>query len=504
MIFDILKQLADTTSRNEKTAILERNKDNELLKRVFRMAYHPRIQYWIKKVPPTTDLQMDEYTLVDFLDLLEDEIAPRNTTGNAAIKLVGISLSYLSPEDKSVAIRVLKRDLEVGCSESTANEVWEDLIPVQPQLLATSYSEKALKNIKYPAYAQLKADGARCFAEVRGDSIDDVMLLSRGANEYLDLDKVKQELIVMTREARAIHPNGVMVDGELVSHETIQEVNKEAAEIAGLDFLLGYGNKEHDEIVENAVSRSKSNGIANKALKGTISPEEAETMKFQVWDIVPLDCIYTKKNAPKSSPYKDRYNLLVHLVNTSNVTRIEVIENHIVNNIDEAKAIYKEYVLQGLEGIILKNMDFVWENKRSKHQVKFKEEVNVDLMIVEALPHKKDGAKLGALSCTTRDGLVKVNVGSGFTDTTQVKVKGEWIPVPIEDRGELDRELLWLNKDSLPNLVIEVVCNGWIAKKGRKDHLSLFLPIIKGFRYDKKEANTLYEAFPDCNFEFGE
>lgn len=501
LIFDILQNLAATSSRLEKNAILQQHVDNDLLKRVFRMTYHPRIQYWIKKIPPTVELD-EEYSLDDALDVLEFELAPRKITGNAAISRLAEVLSKCSAEVKSVLIRVIKRDLEVGCSENTANEIWKDLIPIQPQMLASSCSEKTLKNIKYPAIVQLKADGARCFAEVRGDTRDDVLLLSRGGNEYLDLAKLKDELIEFTREIRLKYPEGVMIDGELVSHATEIKVDpaKNAA-TAGLDFILGIGNEEHEEAVaeENVVARSKSNGLANKSLKGTITEEEANTMKFLTWDIVPLRCIYGDKPA-KSQEYNDRLAELKQTV--AGASKIEVIETFIVNNLDEAKEIYKNYVLKGLEGIILKNTDGVWENKRSKNQVKFKEEVDIDLIVVGFTAHKKDPNKLGAISCVSADGLVKVNVGSGFTDTTQVKVKGVWKPVAIEDRGELDREALWLRRDELLNTIVELKCNGWIAKEGRSDYVSLFLPIVQKFRIDKKEANTIYDAFPDCNFQF--
>ena len=73
-------------------------------------------------------------------------------------------------------------------------------------MLASSYDEKGIKkNIKFPAFAQLKADGARAFAEIRGDELDDVKILSRAGNEYLGLDLLKQQLIEMTKEARERH-----------------------------------------------------------------------------------------------------------------------------------------------------------------------------------------------------------------------------------------------------------------------------------------------------------
>ncbi|EDP8999425.1 DNA ligase, partial [Salmonella enterica subsp. enterica serovar Braenderup] len=283
MILKILNEIASIGSTKQKQAILEKNKDNELLKRVYRLTYSRGLQYYIKKWPkPGIATQsFGMLTLTDMLDFIEFTLATRKLTGNAAIEELTGYIADGKKDDVEVLRRVMMRDLECGASVSIANKVWPGLIPEQPQMLASSYDEKGInKNIKFPAFAQLKADGARCFAEVRGDELDDVRLLSRAGNEYLGLDLLKEELIKMTAEARQIHPEGVLIDGELVYHEQVEK------EPEGLDFLFdAYPEiSKAKEFAEVAESRTTSNGIANKSLKGTISEKEAQCMKFQVWD----------------------------------------------------------------------------------------------------------------------------------------------------------------------------------------------------------------------------
>jgi len=206
-----------------------------LLKRVYRLTYSRGLQYYIKKWPkPGIATQsFGMLTLTDMLDFIEFTLATRKLTGNAAIEELTGYITDGKKDDVEVLRRVMMRDLECGASVSIANKVWPGLIPEQPQMLASSYDEKGInKNIKFPAFAQLKADGARCFAEVRGDELDDVRLLSRAGNEYLGLDLLKEELIKMTAEARQIHPEGVLIDGELVYHEQVKK------EPEGLDFLF--------------------------------------------------------------------------------------------------------------------------------------------------------------------------------------------------------------------------------------------------------------------------
>lgn len=486
MILPILNLIASTDSTNVKLEILKKHQNDELLQCVYRLTYHPQIQYGIKKIPDFKIIESDfENVLENALDFLENTLAKRVVTGNAAISQLSSILSTLSKNDAEVVCRIIKRDLECGASSTMANKVWKNLIPKQPQMLASAYSEKALKDITFPAYAQLKADGARCFAEIRGVELDDVKLLSRAGNEYHGLTDLKYELIEMFKQVQDKHPEGICVDGELVY---IPEVKK-----LGLDFLM-----DDDSSSENVVSlRSESNGIANKALKQTITQNEAKSMSFQVWDLIPLDVVYGDS---KSDSYSIRFFDLKDLIVKSK--RLILIESTLVHNIEQAREIYKSYVEEGLEGIILKNRDAMWENKRSKNLLKFKEEIMVDLRIVDVQQHSKDETKLGAIICESDDKKIRVKCGSGFSDTTQTKVKGKWIDIPFEDLDELNRTKLWANREALIGQIVEIKCNGWITAEGRTSNVSLFLPIIEKIRHDKAETNTFEEAFPDATFPY--
>lgn len=489
MILNILNELAATDSINEKKAIMEREKGNELLKRVFLMAYSRRLNYGIKKwgVRPKGEIHL---TLEDMLYMLEEKLAKRVVTGNAAIEKLEIALSQTSESDAEVIRRILMRDLECGTGTTIANKTWKNIVPEYPQMLASSFDEaKIKKHIKFPAYAQLKADGARCFAEVRDDG---VLFFSRSGNNYLGLDKLAEQLMEMTKEAREKHPGGVMIDGELVYHTTVNFKEKDS-----LGFLFG---DDVEELEETNVDRSTSNGLANKSLKGTITPEEADGMKFQVWDYVPLDVIYSEGKL-KSFKYDVRFRALELMV--TGFSQIILIENHWVNNLEEARAIYQKYRDQDLEGIILKNMHGLWEDTRSKNQFKFKAVIDIAMRISGYYAHSKDPNKIGGVNLISECGRITCDCGSGFTDTTHKKIDGEWILIPIDQRGELDRESLMLDaiNGKLVDRIADCECNGWTTSKGRKDGtVGLFLPIIKGFRFDKEKADTFEEVFGDWPF----
>ena len=496
MILDILNELASTDSINEKQAILEREQGNDLLRRVFLLAYSKRFNYGIKKWPEPgeTSQAFGMVNLEDLLDFAEYTLAPRIITGNAAIKSLSDFIADSNKNDTEVLRRVMMRDLECGAGTTLPNRVWKGLIPEQPQMLASPYDEaKILKDIKFPAYAQLKADGARCFAEITDDG---VKFFSRNGNEYQGLELLADQLFEMTKEARERHPAGVMIDGELVYHETVvEQVNHD---------LFSMFEDEPEELskakeFQANVNRTTSNGLANKALKGTLTNEEAVGMKFQVWDYVPLDVVYSE-GQKAGFAYDVRFRALELMV--EGFSQIILIENQIVHNLAEAKAVYKKYIAMKLEGIILKNINGFWENKRSKNQYKFKEVIDVALEIFDYYEHEKDPNKIGGIWLKSSCGKIVTRCGSGFKDTTRIKDKKtkKWVDIPIEDRHELDREALMVaaKAGKLVGRIIDGECNGWLTSETRKENtVSLFLPIIVGFRFDKDKADTFEELFGD-------
>lgn len=482
MIYEILKQLANTDSTIEKEAILFKNRDNTLLSRVFALTYTKQINFGVKKLPDPV-YGFAPLTLTEALDILENEFCTRKVSGNSAIdRLAGI-LGSVSDNDHSVLRRIIDRDLDCGVGRTIPNKIWKGIIPEQPCYLAQPYSEKTIARINFPAVAQLKADGARCMAEVRGGK---VTLLSRAGNEYLMLPGIVEALQELAQHV----PYDFMVDGELVYIPPKVKVKK------GLDLFLEDDDEEQEERVAD---RTKGNGLANKALKGTISTEEADGMVLQVWDLVELDVTYGRKESTVKCI--DRLKQLEAALAKISSLKLDLIEYTIVKDLDEAKAVYRKYVAMDLEGIILKNLAGLWEDKRGFDQVKFKEEIQFDGRVVAVYPHEKNPRKLGGITVVSECGRVRVNCGSGFKDTDTVKdkkTKSETV-IPINQRHEYNRARLWHEldtPDTILNSIVQLKCNGWLLSKSRKDGMiSLFLPIFELRRRDKTKANTFEEVF---------
>ena len=419
MIIDILNELASTSSRLEKEAILKREENNELLKQVFFLAYDPFTQFYQRKIPKyEKNNSSHAASLASMLPSLND-LSNRVVTGNAAIDRLTSILESVCGTESEVIERIIAKDLKCGASGSTANKIWNGLIHEYPCMLCTPFDEKVLSKFKFPAAAQLKMDGMRFNAIVKNGKCE---FRSRNGKEIDLLGNLEQEFIKLA------DGQNLVFDGEM------------------LVMVEG-----------NIVDRQTGNGILNKAVKGTITPAEAKMVQATVWDVINYD---TFKNGKGKIAYQVRFSQLESMPLPA---KVRLVESTVVGSLEEAQKIFEAYLAQGQEGIILKDLSGVWEDKRVKTQVKFKAELDCDLRIVDIQPGTgKYEGMVGAYICESEDGVIKVDVGSGLTD---------------EDRKNFD----------VVGKIVAVVYNARIKNKQGEE--SLFLPRVVEIREDKDKAD---------------
>lgn len=417
----MFEDLAANPSRNFKLDYLKQNADNETLREVVRLALDPFTQFYQRKIPAYTPNTGNTASLAAILPALFD-LSHRLVTGHAAINHLQMMLEAVSSDDAKVLERIIQKDLKCGVQVSTANDVWMGLIKEYPVMLCSPYEQKLVDKINFPAYVQLKEDGMRFNAIVTDGKCE---FKSRNGKTIDLLGNLESQFVEMS------HGIDCVFDGEL---------------------LVKIDGKIAD--------RQTGNGILNKANKGTISEAEAAMVTATVWDMIPY-AYFVDGYCPV--PYSTRF---MRLQECTNLKRIEIVPSIIVDSLDEAKAIFEQYLIDGKEGIILKDAGGVWEDKRSKGQIKFKGELECDLKIVglEEGSGKYQG-KLGALLVESSDGILKVSVGSGLTDADRIA----------------------LNSTTILGKVIAVKYNARIKNKQGEE--SLFLPIFLELREDKDVAD---------------
>ena len=433
-IYNIFEQLASDNSRLAKEAILIKHKGNTTLQRVFYLALDPFQQFYIRKIPEYTPRKTVAITLDKALDDL-DALNKRVVTGNAAIAYLKNVLEVLTENDAKIIERIIAKDLRCGVSEATANKIWPKLISTYPVMLASGYDQKLVDKIKFPAYVQLKLDGMRFNAIVRGQTVE---FRSRNGREILIPNK---SFAVPFIKMADHYKQDMVFDGELL--------------------IADYAGKP--------VNRQTGNGILSKAIKGTMSDTEALQVMATLWDAIPYESF---KAGIDKEPYNIRMAKLsnamedMKTVNAQLGKYVALVWTEQVNDLYTAKRIFEKFLSEGQEGTILKSKDGIWEDKRSKEQIKFKGELECDLRVVDWEEGTgKNKGRLGALVCESEDGTIRVNVGSGYTD---------------EQRNAYTKTVI--------GKVATVKYNARIQDRGGNVE-SLFLPVFIELREDKDIAD---------------
>jgi len=403
-MIEVLKQLRNTTKKNEKIKILEDN-NTDLVRYVCEFTYNPLKHYYIKKIniEYVGQKRLNSATWLDIRDHLVS-LDLRTITGNTAINKTIELIEQFDSESQDVILCILRKNLKAGLNITTCNKAFPSLIPEFKVQLANRYDKKKeYKGVKH-WYASPKLDGHRCL-------YIDGKLISRNGKEIIGFDHIIEEL----KQFPFVFN---FVDGELYSHDM------KFSEIQGI------------------ISRSKN-----------IDVEKKKLVKFNVFAVVD-DYINNTREMISKMKFKNNFKYITFL----EYTRIE-------NNFKDIKKLHDEYVKEGYEGIMLRDVKKFYDYKRSNALLKFKNFKETDLKIVKCIEGvgKYEGM-LGAFKLRGKAEGKKVitECGSGFSDE--------------------QREKFWKKRDKLKGTLVEVKYQN-ISK--RNDEYSLRFPVFLKRKTDR-------------------
>ena len=434
-VYTVLDKLANDNSRLAKEAILRSELQNQDFWQAARLALDPFVNFYIKKIPAHTKSQTATLSLTQALTEL-GRLSNREVTGNAGIDHLVYILENVSEADSLVIERVIAKDLKCGVSEATINKIKPGHIPTYPVMLASAYDQRLIDRFDWPGICQLKLDGMRFNAIVRGENVE---FRSRNGKEIsIPNDIFSRAFVALAKEYGADY----VFDGELL-----------VVDAAG-----------------KPLDRKTGNGVLNKAVKGTVSKSEAAQIRATVWDAIPVENFV---EGIYSVAYESRFTRLVgaHKQFSESSRQlshlISPVLTEYVNNDYEARRMFERFLAEGQEGTILKDRNAIWEDKRSKGSIKFKGELEADMRIIGwELGTGKNAKRLGALVVSSEDGRIVVNVGTGFTDS---------------DRDSIRPDVV--------GKIASIKYNARIQdKKGNTE--SLFLPVFVEIREDKDVADS--------------
>lgn len=425
--WSVIGILEDHNSRLNKEGIIEdqAKNSNDVFFEGCRLALDPMITFGLKQIPEKKDedgpgLDWDSFTLA------LTGFTTRNITGNTARDMItNMMRSATKRQWNSWYRRILIKDLRCGVSEKTINKVVEKnyskyIIPVFACQLSHDSANHESK-VGGEKMIEVKLDGVRVITIVYPTGRVDQY--SRNGKELVNFEKIKKQL----SEVAHTFSEPMVLDGEIMS-SSFQDLMKQV--------------------------HRKSNVAADDAI-------------LNLFDFLPLDKfedgVARIPQLLRSQQLQEWYNN-----NSTQLPNVEVLQHEIVNiSTPDGERRFKEInakaIEGGYEGIMIKEINAPYQCKRTTHWLKMKPFIEVSLEVVRVEEGTgRNAGRLGALVCEGEDDgkLIKVNVGSGFTDS--------------------DRDSFYQSRATLPGQIVEVRADA--VTQNQDSSYSLRFPRFLRFR----------------------
>ena len=394
--YRVISSLEDHPSRLNKEAILEAEIDNVELFEGMRMALDNLYTFGVKKVPTHGGPNGQGLPWEAFKELCH-LLYTRQLTGHDARDAIELALSASTQRQwNDWYRRILIKDLRCGVSEKTINKVKKNTVPVFECMLAHDGANHE-KKITGKKLLEPKLDGVRVVTIINAEN--------KTASMYTRNGKELENFSHITKAIEAnieLFERSIVLDGEMVS--------------SSFQALMKQVHRKSD-----------------------VQSKDARLMLF---DILPLSEFQKGKSVlgqrRRSNLVRSMKPVFDKIGSIDVIPQKEVDLSSYVGEL-EFKQYNKDAIEAGFEGIMIKDVDAIYESKRSVSWLKQKPfiEVSLEVSNVEEGTGKNEG-KLGALVCSGVDDgkTIVVNVGSGFTDDL--------------------RSDFWNSRDSLPGQIVEV------------------------------------------------
>jgi DNA ligase-1 len=211
-IFNIVDQLANTSSRTDKEGILKRNINNQLLKDVLKFIYDPFTITGLskKKINKNTNLN-----LTIELNTIEEAMyyIKKNNTGRD-IDIANLQ-HFIYRHDKDLQDffkQVFTKELKIGVTATTLNKVYgKGFINDFSVMLAEPF-ERFYTDIA----CEVKVDGTRCLTIKQGNSVN---MFTRNGKLIEGFDNIANQIKLLPIET-------IVLDGELIGKNYTDTMNK--------------------------------------------------------------------------------------------------------------------------------------------------------------------------------------------------------------------------------------------------------------------------------------
>lgn len=370
---DIVENLRNNSSTNDKEKIICNNAGNNFFKDSLLYTYHPLWTYGVTsdQINKKKDLRSPNWSTDNLFELLT-ALKDRRITGHEAIGAVNsfIEENELEPY-RDLVLCIIDKDLKTRAGDKIINKAIPGLIPTFSVALADKFTPVKWED---EWYVSRKLDGVRCIA---------VVDCGGGVTFYSRTGKVFDTLDVVADGIANLGITNTVFDGELC-------------------LLDSDGNEDFQGVMKEL--RRKNHTIQNPS--------------YKIFDCLSMAEFNTGASFSKLIK---RYNHLKVLLSDNTCPCLSVLEQEKIRDDEHFGEWIKRSEDENWEGLMLRK-NTTYKGKRSKDLLKYKsffdDEYEIQGCEMGPFRYVKDGAEceedmLSAVFISHKGYTVKV--GSGWT-----------------------------------------------------------------------------------------
>lgn len=424
-VIKIFEQIKNTSSTNDKKAIIKAHKDNELFKKCLVFLLDNNITTGI------SDKKWDKYSYDDVFDCgasIDDfcrvlDYVKKHNSGKKEdiIACKNFSVSW-TDEQKEFLKQIITKKYRLGCDKKVVNSVIPKLIPTWDIQQAYPLSEKNRPKDGDIFFLSQKLNGNNA-------SFYHHQLISRQGKPFKGLEHIINDLQRLPR-----------IDDYFINGELIRKNNDNLSD--NDNFQLGTGIINSDD-------------------------SDKSCIKFVIYEIIPVEEF---ENGESQLTYKQRrhtilnpFSTAISRLNTDNIEVLPIIYEGTDQSVIEK--LLQDAVDKGWEGLML-NKDTKWKNKRNNGILKVKAFKNADILCTGVVEGEgKYQETLGLIKCDYKGN--ELGVGSGFTDE--------------------QRNYYWNHPDEIVDHIVQIKYKE--ETKNKNGGISVQFPIFQCVRENGKEVS---------------
>lgn len=393
IIKSIIERLQATSSRNEKIAILEESKGNELWTEILKFLFDPMVVTGMssKKIAKFGVIRQEQN--IGLLGVM-NHLRTHNTGRDEDVALV-VAYACAFPEHKEWLLQLFTKSLKLGIDTSTINKVYgKNFIKVFSVMLAESFKDNPTYLDGKDFIITQKLDGCRCVAFVHENG--EVQFFTRNGQDYGEVPDVAADLL-------SLGVRGVAYDGELIADSNLDDTGA---------------------VFRQTISTANSKGVKTGLI-------------YHVFDVLPIEEFLDGYSPENCRSRKYALSKSISRAEVRWVENVEILyEGNDQSKINEWMAVADS---NGWEGLMLNVADAPYRSKRVRDLLKVKKFKTVDVRVTGTF--EGEGALVGLLGGIIAefdvDGKTyEVKCGSGFNLEQRKKYWKDYQPKLLYRKGD--------------------------------------------------------------------